>query len=45
MKKLLKQLRNKILKGFGLTCKDFEINCAVCQVWMAYQILEDAFED
>ncbi len=45
MKQLLKQLKKEIRKGYGSKCKDFELNCFVCQVWLALQILENAFDE
>jgi len=42
-KELLKELKKKLLKGYGKPCKEFRYGCPVCDVWMAYQILEDAF--
>ncbi len=41
----LKKLKKEIRKGYGPKCKDFELNCMVCQVWMALQILENAFDE
>jgi len=44
-KELLQKLKKEIKKGFGPPCKDFNFYCMVCQAWMAYNILENLFED
>jgi hypothetical protein len=47
---LLNILEQKLLLDFGEPCwhksyskknRGFNFNCSVCQVWMAYEILED----
>jgi len=43
-KLLLKELKKAITKLVGRNCKDFNFFCYVCQVWMAYQIIENIFE-
>ena len=42
---LLKELKKTILKGFGKRCSDFHWACAVCDVWLAFSILEDLFRE
>lgn len=43
-KELIKDLRNQIEKDAGEKCKDFNINCIVCKVYLALEILEDFYE-
>ena len=40
----LRELKKWLTKGYGKRCKDFYYGCFVCQIWMAYDILVDAFE-
>jgi hypothetical protein len=37
----LKALKAYIKKNYGKRCKDFNISCPVCKMWLAYDILED----
>ena len=37
----LNQLEWTIKEEFGEPCEDFNFNCAVCQVWMALDILKE----
>jgi len=41
--KWVKDLKNRLKTEVGKKCKDFNFNCPICQVWMAYDILEDYF--
>ena len=43
-KELLKQLKKNITKGFGPRDPDFSWFCAVCSVWLAYDILEELLD-
>ena len=41
-KEKLKELKKWITENYGKQCKDFNIGCYVCQVWLAYDILDQA---
>ena len=44
MKEILKFLTQYIRKHYGKRCKDFEINCSVCQQYLALDILIENLE-
>ena len=43
MKKQLKKLRKQLIKDWGKKCPDFNINCCVCKVHLALEILEHGY--
>ena len=43
MDKLLKELKEQLLKDFGTKCKSFSTGCLVCQVWHGYQIIHQTY--
>lgn len=42
--KLIKDLRKEIEKNWGKKCKSFAIDCCVCQVHLALDILEQKYD-
>ncbi len=40
----IKDLKKQIEKDAGKRCKDFNINCGLCRVYLAVDILEDFYE-
>ena len=40
-KKLASVLLKKLEKDYGVGCKNFELNCIVCQVYLAHSIILD----
>lgn len=45
MKDILKILRHRIKRDCGKKCESFNINCMVCQVYLALDILEEFYFD
>jgi hypothetical protein len=39
-KKIYKQLKPKIEKDWGKRCPDFDIDCAICKVYLMLDILK-----
>ena len=42
---LLAELRKRIEKDFGQRCPDFNWDCATCKAHMAFDLLEDLYEE
>jgi len=40
-KEIYKILKNLIRKDFGKRCKDFDLGCVVCRVYLMLDILKD----
>ena len=41
--KNIEKVEKEVIKRIGKRCKDFEINCHVCQCYMALEILVDYY--
>ena len=39
----IEKVEKEVIKSIGKRCKDFEINCHVCQCYMALEILVDYY--
>jgi hypothetical protein len=40
-KEIYKELEKKILEDYGRECSDFTIECFLCRIWMAMDIIEN----
>ena len=40
----MNNFKKKLEKDWGKKCEDFSLNCAVCIVWRAFEVIEQLYE-